>query len=74
MAISTNEKPEGTLSIDLSNGHRETLKKIVKDYGLISEKEAIIFLLGVVSQANGKPIEVNGTQYLPSEPLKAPKS
>jgi len=74
MAINITRKSKEELSVEMSNGHLETLDKIVKDYGLSSEKEALAFLLSVISQADGTPIEVSGTKYLPSDSLKTPKS
>lgn len=77
MAINIDKTPrEGKphLGINMSNGHLETLEKIVRDYGFPSEKEAISFMLGVTAQANGGPIEIEGTKYVPSEALKGKKS
>lgn len=71
MAINYNTTGNGEGSVVLSNGHLEALQKIVKDYGLKSEKEAVIFMLGIISQASGKPIEVNNEKFLPSDALKA---
>jgi len=76
MAININRKNTGDkaeLHIDMSNGHLEALDKIVRDYGFPSEKEAVAFMLGVIAQANGTPVEVNGSKYVPSDALKNPK-
>lgn len=77
MAISINRKHsdgKDFLNIEMSNGHLETLEKIKKDYGLPSEEQAIAFILGVIAQANGSAIEVNGSKYIPSDALKSGKA
>jgi len=74
--INIHKKKEGDADVlvaELSNGHLEALEKIKKDYGFPSEKEAITFMLGVIAQANGTPIEVGGSKYLPSDSLKSGK-
>lgn len=74
MAINIQKKKDAEeneiVQAEISNGHLQALKKIVKDYNLPSEKEALIFLLGVISQANGNPVEVGGSKYIPSDALK----
>lgn len=56
--------------IDLDNGHAAALAKIVKDYELKGEKEALSFMLSIVSEADGKPISNGKGSFLPSENLK----
>jgi hypothetical protein len=70
MAISINSPEEGKLHIEMDNGHVVALKKIVNDYNLQSEKEALTFLLGLISQANGTPIEINGNKYVPPDSFR----
>lgn len=72
MAIEIKKDPNQAdkIEVDLDNGHAETLKKIVKDYGLISEKEAIGFMLAVFGQAEGKQINVEGKIFVPSQSIK----
>lgn len=69
MAISIT-KADGGAKIDLNNGHLAALEKIVKDYGLVSEKEALDFILSVMSQADGNAINNGKGSFLPSEKLK----
>lgn len=66
------EQKEGkdNIIIELDNGHQEALSKIVKDYGLIGEKEAIGFMLSVFADAQGKPIKIDDTSFVPSEKIK----
>lgn len=70
MSIKISSPEEGKLQIDLDNGHVEALQKIVNDYNLQGEKEALSFLLGLISQANGTPIEVNGNKYVPPDSFR----
>lgn len=72
MAIEIKKETE-KVNISITNGHLEALNKVVKAYGLKSEKEAISFMLAITSQANGKPIEIGDDKYLPSESLKVEK-
>ena len=56
--------------VELSNGHRIALEKIVKDYHLAGEKEALDFMLSILSQADGNAINNGKGSYVPSEKLK----
>lgn len=57
-------------TIEIDNGHAKALEKIVEDYSLKGEEEALGFMLAVMSQAGGKKIDVDGTSFLPSENIK----
>lgn len=70
MAISI-VKENGSAKIDLNNGHLSALEKIVKDYKLAGDKEALDFILSIVSQADGGAINNGKGSFLPSEKLKA---
>ncbi len=70
MAINITSPQEGKLDIQLDNGHVEALRKIVNDYNLKSESEAINFMLGLISQANGSPININGNTYVPPDAFR----
>lgn len=63
-------KDDGQRKIELDNGHVKALEKIVNDYGLKGEEEAISFLLSVISEADGKPINNGKGSFVPSENLK----
>lgn len=69
MSINVREE-SGKLVVDMDNGHVQALKKIVQDYNLLGEKEALGFILSVISQANGGPISINGNALIPSENIK----
>lgn len=58
------------ITVVLDNGHVEALKKIVEDYNLKGEEQALGFMLSVISEGKGKPIEVNGTSYIPAQSIK----
>lgn len=64
---------EGNITIELDNGHKQALKKIVADYGLKGENEAISFILSVMSEADGSPINNGKGSFIPSENLKKDK-
>ena len=70
MAIKITDKGGGKLEIDIDNGHVEALKKITKDYGLAGDEQAVLFMLALLSQANGNVVEVNGTKYAPPDAFK----
>ncbi len=70
MSINVTDKNDGKLRVEMDNGHVVALKKIVTDYNLKGENEAIDFLLSVISQADGKPINNGKGSFLPSEKLK----
>lgn len=54
----------------LDNGHAVALEKIVNDYSLKGDEEALSFILSIISQAEGKPINNGKGVFLPSENLK----
>ncbi|MEK7647428.1 MAG: hypothetical protein AAB384_00125 [Patescibacteria group bacterium] len=70
MAIELTFPKDDEMDAHIDNGHLVALRKIATDYNLKSEKEALSFLLAIISQANGLPIEINGSKYLPSDSLK----
>lgn len=70
MSIKITDKGGGKMGIDIDNGHVEALKKITKDYSLQSDEQAMLFMLALLSQANGNVIEVNGTKYAPPDAFK----
>jgi len=64
---------EGTVTI--TNGDFQALKKIARDYNITNEEDVITFAIGVLSEANGRPVaveKVDGTiaKFLPAEKLK----
>ncbi|MFA5800260.1 MAG: hypothetical protein WC840_04855 [Candidatus Peribacteraceae bacterium] len=69
MAIKVTKQGEKMI-IELDNGHAKALEKIVADYSIKGEQEALGFMLAVLSQGNGKKIEVNGTSFVPSEAIQ----
>lgn len=56
--------------VELTNGHLAALEKIVKDYNLAGEKEALDFVLSLISEADGKSINNGKGSFLPAEKLK----
>lgn len=64
------EKNEDKTIITLDNGHSVALEKIINDYNLKGEKEAVSFILSIISQADGKGINNGKGSFLPSEELK----
>lgn len=69
MSISVKKENDKTV-IELGNGHAEALEKIVKDYQIVDDTQAIGFMLAVFSQGEGKPISTNGKNFVPSENIK----
>jgi len=70
MAIKIEIPEEGKRKIDLDNGHVKALEKIVEDYGLKGENEALSFILSIISEAEGRAIDNGKGSFLPSEKLK----
>jgi len=69
--IRVDKKDEGkALVITLDNGHSAALEKIVTDYNLKGETEAMSFMLSVLSEADGKSINNGKGVWVPSENLK----
>jgi hypothetical protein len=63
-------KGEGKADVELNNGHLAALEKIVKDYNLAGEKEALDFMLSIMSEADGKAINNGKGSFLPADKLK----
>lgn len=64
-------KKEGDKTIlTLDNGHALALNKIVKDYNLKGEKEALSFILSVIAEAEGQAVNNGKGNYIPSDALK----
>ena len=63
------EKRGKDIIVTLSNGHSAALEKIVADYKLRGEEEAIRFILSVVSEADGKGINNGKGDWVPSDNL-----
>ena len=74
MAINIVKKETGETDIELTNGHLAALEKIVKDYKLLGEKEALDFILSVISEADGKAINNGKGSFVPSDKLKIKSS
>ncbi len=69
MAIEIKKEGDKTI-IDLNNGHAAALEKIVKDYNLLGEKEAMDFILSIMREADGKAINNGKGSFVPSDKLK----
>lgn len=68
------EKKDGKTIVTIDNGHAAALEKIVTDYNLKGEKEALSFILSIISQADGKAINNSKGVFIPSDELKKPNS
>ncbi len=70
MSINVTDPGNGKLTVEMDNGHVLALKKIVEDYALKGESEALSFMLSIISEAEGKPISNGKGNFVPSEKLK----
>lgn len=72
MAIKkTADSPEeGKVTLEIDNGHLETLKKITEDFNIQDIEKALGFVLAVVSRSNGKPIKIGEDTFAPGEAIK----
>ena len=68
--INVEKQDDWKLIVTIDNGHVKALEKIVADYNLKGEKEAIGFILSIVVDGEGRPIEVGGTKYVPSASIQ----
>lgn len=64
------KKDNDKIDAEISNGHKAALEKIVEDYNLKGEQEALSFMLSIFSDANGGPIKTPKGSFLPSEDIK----
>ena len=69
MIKTTKDSDKGELHIDLSNGHAKAFEQILNDYNIKSEDDLVEFMLSVLSKAEGKKIETNGSTYVPSKSI-----
>lgn len=71
MAIINEHNPKGDLILTITNRHRETIEKLVKEYKIKGADEAklIAFLIEAVSQEGvvGNPIGANGKFFSPAD-------
>ncbi len=71
MAIVTRNEG-GKIVVELTNGHSAALEKVVKDYKLLGAKEALSFILSVMSEADGNGINNGKGVWIPADTLKVP--
>lgn len=70
MSIKIEKPEEGKITVELDNGHVEALNKIVQDYNIKDEQAAMGFMLAVLSQGEGRTIEIGDANFLPSDNIK----
>lgn len=75
MAVRKDNENAEELKLTVFNGDLEALNKIKEQYHLKDSTDVIIFALGVLSQANGKPVSIERedgslAKLLPSDQLK----
>lgn len=75
MAISKQNFGETEGDIKLTNGDFRALKEVAEAYGLKDESDVIAFAIGVLNEANGKPIAVQKEdgqiiKFLPADSLQ----
>lgn len=68
--IKIKEKTEENVLLELNNGHKKALDKIVADYNLKGISEALSFMLSIFSEADGKAINNGKGLFVPSDSLK----
>ncbi|HEX6416098.1 MAG TPA: hypothetical protein VFZ62_01090 [Candidatus Saccharimonadales bacterium] len=75
MAVRKDSETSEEFKLTIHNGDLEALNKIKEQYHLKDSADVIVFAIGVLSQANGKPISIERedgslAKLLPSEQLK----
>ena len=58
------------IKIELDNGHKAALEKIVKDYNLKGEEPALLFTLALISDADGDAVKTKKGSFLPPDSFK----
>jgi hypothetical protein len=79
MAVQKGTFTETQGEITISNGDLQALKKIARDYGIVDESYVIVFAIGILSRANGKPIAIeqpdgSTIKFVPSDKLRGIKN
>jgi len=70
MAIKVIRLEGGKIQIDMDNGHVKALDKITASYGIKATEDSLGFMLALLADANGAPIEVGGKSFVPSDSIK----
>lgn len=75
MAVNKQSSTETEADIKITNGDWQALKAIANSYGLTDEADVITFAIGVLSQADGKPVSIergDGSvlKLIPSDKLR----
>ena len=70
MAINYKDE-EGVFEI--TNGHLDGLREISNQYKIDGEAKTLAFLIGVIREAKGRPITINGKSFEPSPDIKRKK-
>lgn len=78
MAISKDKFSETEGTIKITNGDFQALHKIAEQYGMTDESDVIAFAIGVLNEANGRPIQVQKNdgsliKFAPSDDLVSKK-
>lgn len=58
MAVNETNKTDSDITINITNGDFGALKSITQQYNLKDETDVVTFAIGVLSQANGKPVSI----------------
>ena len=70
MAICFEKEEEKEMTIKISNGHLEKLKKITGAYKTKGDLYTIAFLLDIAEESKGEGFTIDGKRYLPSDDVK----
>lgn len=64
------KKEDTKIEVELTNGHKDALEKIVKDYNLKGEEQALLFILAVASDGEGEAIKTKKGSFVPPDSFK----
>ena len=59
-------------TIPNGNGHVEALSKVMSDFQIADEEKTVGFILSVMRDADGKPIQTVKGSFVPSDKIKKP--
>ncbi|PIQ68170.1 MAG: hypothetical protein COV91_05590 [Candidatus Taylorbacteria bacterium CG11_big_fil_rev_8_21_14_0_20_46_11] len=69
MTVKVIRKPNGEIEIILANGHAAALEKVRNDYRIKDDDKTVGFMLSVMREGGGSPIETQNGSYVPTREI-----
>ncbi len=76
MAVRKDNETNGVANYTINNGDLQALNRIKEQYGLRDSDDVIVFAIGLLNQAEGRPVTIqkadgSSLKLLPSDQLKS---